>query len=259
MGKSYRSNQIYSALSKRQTISVQELAENYNVTPTTIRRDLISLEEQGLISRSRGYVHLKSADPGPGATIFADEKLRIADAAAAFVEPAMSVALDSGSTVYAICEKLITRFDNKEKSYRPSLGQQEINLVTNSLSVALRCSLFLNVSVPGGAVNGDVLFGIDTERFYSEIKVDVVFLGTTGIQSCEGLTVPNPMMLPVKRGLASCAKKRIAVLDSSKFERRGIYTFCNFEDIDVMITVETEENKPQLEEIAKKNVEIITV
>lgn len=257
MVNSYRINQIYSSLNKNNTLSIKELAESYNVTPTTIRRDLLCLEEQGLISRSRGFVHLKTPDPGPNSNIFAEEKVRIAEAAIKYVKPAMSIALDSGSTVYAICEKLITCFDTK-KSYQPFASSQDINLVTNSLSVALRCSPYLNISMPGGSVNGDVMFGIDTERFYSEIRVDVAFLGTTGVLRSDGLTLPNLMMLPVKRNLASCAQKKIAVLDSSKFSRCGIYTFCNYRDLDVLITVETEENKPQLEEIAKQNVEIVT-
>ena len=54
-------------------------------------------------------------------------------------------------------------------------------------------------------------------------------------------------------------KKKIALLDSSKFLRRGIYEFCSFSDIDVLITVETKQNKEQIDRIRKTGIKIILV
>ena len=61
----------------------------------------------------------------------------------------------------------------------------------------------------------------------------------------------------VKRALLSSASKKIALVDSSKFLSRGIYTYCSFRELDTLITVRTEENAPVLDEIAKQGVEII--
>ena len=53
------------------------------------------------------------------------------------------------------------------------------------------------------------------------------------------------------------ADKRIAVLDSSKFIRRGIYVFCEWQDINTLVTVKTDENESQLDRIAKLGVDIV--
>ncbi len=58
-------------------------------------------------------------------------------------------------------------------------------------------------------------------------------------------------MRSVKEALVGCATTRIALLDSSKFHSRGLYTFCDFDALDILITVENEENAPLLEGIAR--------
>lgn len=101
--------------------------------------------------------------------------------------------------------------------------------------------------------------GVDVSEFYQNINTDIAFLGTTGINNCRGLTVSYPLQLSVKQKAAACASKRIAVLDSSKFIKRGIYVFCEFKDIDTLITVETDDNKQQLDHISRQGVEIVLV
>ena len=59
-------------------------------------------------------------------------------------------------------------------------------------------------------------------------------------------------MLDVKHALMKCAAKRVALADCSKFTTRGLYTFCKYEELDVLITVQTEQNARALDEIAKK-------
>ena len=64
-------------------------------------------------------------------------------------------------------------------------------------------------------------------------------------------------MMDVKRALLSSASKKVALVYSSQFLSRGIYTYCSFRELDTLITVRTEENAPVLDEIAKQGVEII--
>jgi len=86
-----------------------------------------------------------------------------------------------------------------------------------------------------------------------------LFLGTTGIKECNGLTVSYPLHMSVKRNIVACASKKIAVLDSSKFAGRGVFTYCDFEDLDVMITTKTDSNEEMLKEIAEKGVQLVLV
>jgi len=127
------------------------------------------------------------------------------------------------------------------------------------LSTAQLAAREFNVSIPGGAIFNkmDTMIGLEVEEFYKNINVDIAFLGSTGVYNCAGLTLSYPVQLLVKKSSALCADKRIAVLDSSKFIRRGIYVFCDWSQIDILITVKTDENKEQLDRIAKHGVEIV--
>lgn len=249
MSNAYRLDQIYNILLKKKTATVEDLAGNFQVTPTTIRRDLLELEERGLIYRTRGAAFLLESRM-TDANIFMEEKRRLAAAAANYVTNDMSVALDSGTTTMALAQNLV---DNPEL-INP-------NFLTHSPKVALTLSQRFQVSLPGGMLTprDEFLVGPWTEDFYRNTNIDVVFLGSTGVRNCSGLTVPNPLQLTVKQYAARCASRCIALLDSGKYSNRGIYVFCDFKNIDTLITVRTRENEAQLDQIAKTGVEIILV
>lgn len=248
MSSTYRLDRIYSLLLRNGRATVEQLAQTFHVTPTTIRRDLLLLEERGLIYRTRGYANILNTDDT--IDVFDTEKRRIAEAAVSFIEEEMTVAMDSGTTVEAICDCLV------EKN-----SVRVLDIVTHSLKVAMRLGEYYRVSMPGGVMMSryNALVGMDVENFYQNINVDIAFLGTTGINNCNGLTVSDPLQLEVKKRCVGCAAKRIAVANSSKYIRRGIYVFCDFSEIDTLITVETDDNAHQLEQIAKKGVDIVLV
>lgn len=248
MKDSYRLDQIYSILLKNNSVSVNELAEDFHVTPTTIRRDLIILEEKGMIRRERGQAFLREAPVT--SDFFLDEKRRIARAAVKLVRDHMSMVLDSGTTI----EKLVDRLIEEDVI-------KDLNIVTPSLTTALKASRHYMVSMPGGAVMSEYesIVGPYVEEFFDMVNADVAFLGSTGIQDCDGLTATYPLQIGVKQKIVRCARKKIALLDSSKFLRRGIYEFCTFKDIDAIITVETKQNKDQIDRIRKLGVEVIVV
>lgn len=249
MGNAYRLDQIYNILLQKKSAGVEELADSFHVTPTTIRRDLLELEERKLIYRARGTAFLLESGMSE-ANIFMEEKKRIAAAAAKYTSNGMSIALDSGSTVRTLAEHLIA-----------DQSLSNLDFVTHSPDIALRVCKRFNVSIPGGSLtpNSEFMVGLEVEEFYKKINVDVAFIGSTGVLNCAGLTVSYPLQLQVKKYSALCADKRIALLDSSKFSRRGIYVFCDFKDIDTLITVKTKENEAQLGRIADLGVEIVLV
>jgi DeoR/GlpR family transcriptional regulator of sugar metabolism len=247
LSNSYRLDQIYAILLRKGSTSIEELSESFHVTPTTIRRDLLVLEERNLIFRSRGVAHIKDNEE-TALNIFHEEKKRIAAAAARFVTSGITLSLDSGSTVNAVINHLM----NDDRII-------DLDIITHSISTALHASKKFNVSIPGGALfkQMDTILGLEVEEFYRKINVDIAFLGSTGVHNCAGLTLSYPIQLLVKKASAECADKRIAVLDSSKFIRRGIYVFCDWHDIDTLVTVKTDENEAQLDRIAKQGVNIV--
>lgn len=249
MSNSFRLDQIYTLLLHKERLTVDELAQTFKVTPTTIRRDLLVLEERNLIHRTRGAVTL-SQDPRRSTDFLLDEKKRIAAAASRFLSDTMSVILDSGTSVAAFVDYVIegNDFDN-------------INFITHSPQIALRVSNKYAVSLPSGCLmpRSDYIVSYDVESFYRSVNADLAVLSSTGVYDCSGLTISFPLQLNVKKNAAMCANKRIALLDSSKYYRRGIYVFCDFHDIDTLITVETEENKQQLDRISRLGTNILLV
>ena len=247
MSNSFRLDQIYTLLLHKERLTVEELAQTFKVTPTTIRRDLLVLEERNLIHRTRGAVML-SQDPRRTTNFLLDEKKRIAAAASRFLSDTMSVILDSGTTVAAFVDYILE-----------SNNFDKINFITHSPQTALRVSAKYAVSLPSGCLmpQSDYIVSYDVENFYRSVNVDLAVLSSTGVHDCPGLTISFPLQLNVKKSAAECANKRIALLDSSKYFRRGIYVFCDFQDIDTLVTVETEENKPQLDRISKLGTDII--
>ena len=250
MANAYRLDQIYKTLLSQGSATVEELARVFHVTPTTIRRDLLVLEERSLIYRTRGSVYIQDSTQQREADLLQDEKKRIAKAAASFIAAGMSIVLDSGNTMSALVSHLGT-----------IPFHRNLDIVTHSPQIALQASEHFKVSIPGGSLlpKSDFMVGIELEQYYQNINVDVAVMGSTGVNNCTGLTVSYPLQLPVKKYACACANKRIALLDSSKYVYRGVYVFCDFNHLDTLITVETEENKAQLDRIAKYGVEIILV
>ena len=245
-----RQDKIFSMLESRGRVSVSDLAEYFQVTETTIRRDLITMEENHQIVRRRGFAELPlQATSGlRRRNTFQEEKQRIARKAMELISYGTTLALDSGTSVAELVHVLADEGRD--------MG---IDVITPSIQTASETCRFFRTSMPGGYVFPDEVSigGMSAVRFLEGVTTDIAFLGTTGICNTKGLTVSYPLMMDVKRALLSSASKKVALVDSSKFLSRGIYTYCSFRELDTLITVRTEENAPVLDEIAKQGVEII--
>lgn len=248
MGNLTRQDHIMKLLMQRKKISVEELAVILSVTPTTIRRDLLVLEEKHQITRMRGYAvfndeyhvqyngHLRTE-------LFYNEKQRIARKALELVHSHSSIFLDSGTTVLELAQELNQRSD-----------LEDINIVTNAIDIAQALYNNNQIFMPGGVLHhySKVLFGINTASYFKDINADITFMGTNGLLNTPGLTVSIPLFLDIKKNMVSSASKVVGLADSSKFMCSGIYTYCNYEELDVLITVKTEENEGALVRLAEK-------
>jgi DeoR/GlpR family transcriptional regulator of sugar metabolism len=164
-------------------LTVEVLAEDYGVTPSTIRRDLAGLHDQGLLARTYGGVISKGAPESslPQRTGEAHAaKVAIAAAAVALCGDADSVLLDSGSTVAAMTPFLLHR--------------GELSVVTPNLQVITDLA-GENGSVEVLAVAGRLrrlsqsFVGPLAEATLERMHCDIAFLGadaiTRGGQLCE--------------------------------------------------------------------------
>jgi DeoR family fructose operon transcriptional repressor len=211
-------------------IDASDIAATLNVTNETIRKDLIVLEQQGLLRRVHGGalpVGSLSFEPAVSARVhYAEEKARIAQAALAHVPASGSVLIDAGSTT----GRLADRF--------PS--DRELTVFTNTLPIALTLveRHRLTVFTLGGRLRPVTLAEVDdwAARALAEINVDVAFLGTNALSVEHGLMTPDPAEAAVKRRMLRSARRRILLADHSKVGGFSLCRHGDLSDIDLLIT-----------------------
>ena len=247
-----RQDAIMKLLIQKKIVSVDELSKMFSVTPTTIRRDLLELEANHQLSRSRGYAYLNenfnNSDNKDRINMFQAEKRRIATCAIQMIHSNSSVLLDSGTTIFELARQLNTHTE-----------MENVCIITNGLDVALSLTNFSTVSMPPGVVHhySKAIFGVNTTEFFSEIRADITFMGSCGILHTTGPTISTPFLMDIKHKMVEISNKVILLIDSSKFLSSGFYPVCSFRDIDAIITVETEENKDSISQLRNSGIEVI--
>ena len=231
-----RMNKILTALQQNGSVSVEELSEQLHVTVVTIRKDLDALEGQGRLRRTHGgavsmaplfYEPFRN-DQSFQAQVekFADEKRRIGRAAAALINAGETIALTPGTTTTQVIRGL-------------PLNQQ-ITVVTSTVNVAMELSKRkdLNVFVTGGHLHGDwfSLVGPTAVHSLSQVVIHTLFIGADGIDAKSGPTCYSPEEAAVNSAMVRHARRRIAVVDHTKFGKVAGWRICQTSDLDLLIT-----------------------
>lgn len=224
-----RRNKIVDMVNTQGSVLVLELSNLFGISEVTIRADLRMLEEKGLLTRFHGGDLTESDNLEvvleDRYQLASDPKKRIAQAAAAMIHEGMTVILDSGSTTLLIAEALV-RMTN-------------ITVITNSLPAAFTLSENKDITlvVCGGTVRHKThsMHGTIAERSLQGICADLMFVGADGIDATNGITTFNEGY-SISSVMAAAAHQVIAVLDASKFNRRGFNQVLPMDKIDCVIT-----------------------
>jgi DeoR family transcriptional regulator, fructose operon transcriptional repressor len=225
-----RQQAILRVLSTAGEVTVAQIREMMEVTSETVRKDLIVLEQQGLLRRTHGGalpVEHPSFEPDVVTrTEYASEKRRIARAAVAHLPHSGSILLDAGSTTFQLAELMPP--------------ERELTVFTNTLPIAttLLTRPKFTVYALGGRIRQTTMAAVEgwAATALGEINVDVAFLGTNGISLSRGFTTPDPAEAAIKRLMHTCAHKRVVLADSSKFGVAALCQHAKLADIDVLIT-----------------------
>ncbi|GAA1858053.1 DeoR/GlpR family DNA-binding transcription regulator [Asanoa iriomotensis] len=212
-------------------VDVTALADGFQVTAETIRRDLTVLERAGVLRRVHGGaipVERIGFEPALAArdTVLITEKERIAKAALAELPDEGAVILDAGSTTARLAQALPT--------------DRELSVVVNSpvLATLLGTRANLTVLLLGGRVRGKTLATVDdwALRPLADMYVDVAFMGTNGCSVERGLTTPDPAEATVKRAMIAAARRVVLLADHTKIGNDYLARFGDLTDLDVLIT-----------------------
>jgi DeoR/GlpR family transcriptional regulator of sugar metabolism len=228
-----------------------ELAEEFGVSEMTIRRDLESLEADGLARRVRGgAISVVSGSYEPPLSVRAatasGAKAAIGSAAAALVNEGDTVIIDVGTTTLELARALH--------------GRRGLTVVTASLPIAVELGNDpdVRVLVTGGEVrHGELsLAGGMAEDAFTGFNCDLAFIGVAGVCATPGLTEYNPGDARVKRAAIGAARRTIVLADSSKLGRVAFATVAPLSAVDVLVTDAVAE-VPATAAIAAAGVQII--
>jgi DeoR family transcriptional regulator of aga operon len=227
---------IQKMLQQSGTVSVEELRAKLDVSVVTVRRDLDILEQRGLLRRTHGgaqaieplfYEPFRN-DRSFQAQVsrFAEEKRRIGRAAAELIQPGENIALTPGTTTTEVVRGIPLNHN--------------VTVVTNTVNIAMELSKRkdVNVFVTGGYLRGEwfSLIGPAATHAIENVVIHTLFIGADGIDPAWGATCFSPDEANLNATMVKHARRKVAVVDHSKFGVVAGWQICRAGDLDVLVT-----------------------
>ncbi|MCK6262501.1 DeoR/GlpR family transcriptional regulator [Vibrio sp. ZSDE26] len=226
-----RHQQIIELVLKQGYVSTDELVEQFNVSPQTIRRDLNELADENKIRRYHGgaTVPLSSENTSYDTrkeTNF-NEKDVIADELVKHIPDGATLFIDIGTTPESVAKAL-----NK--------NHKQLRVVTNNINVAsiLLPNPEFRVILAGGEVrnrDGGIV-GEATLDFVKQFRLDFGILGISGIDYDGSLLDFDYHEVRVKQAIIDNSRSVFLAVDHTKFGRNAMVKLGNISQLDMIFT-----------------------
>ena len=227
--------QILALLEGQRRVSLRELSGELGTPEASIRRDLLVLDELGLLKRVQdGAVAIPHYRQGKDhlakMNLNREKKERIGQAAASLIQTGECVILDSGTTplqvAHFICADLRLSGD--------------LTIFTASLPIireiagcpGIRLMLLGGIYQP----EHEALVGPQTINNLKDVRADKIFLGADGITLSNGVTTAGILEADVNRYMLRASKEVIVVADSSKIGVIGLVSLIQLDQINRLVT-----------------------
>ena len=217
---------------------VTELCNLTNSSESTIRRDLIDLEERGLIVRVHGGArslqnYSRDIEQQVRFNLNIDKKRQIAVYAVKKIHPNDYIFLDAGTTIYEMI---------------PFLKKiPDVHVVTNGVDTALACTeAKISTQILGGKIKHrtNAIVGITTIKQMQKMNFSTAFIGINGLNKEGKFTTPDLNEADVKQMAIDQAKKSFILMDDSKIENSNFASLINTKNAVLIINKLT--NKQRL-------------
>lgn len=226
-----RQDRIADLVRSRKRVKAHALSEMFDVSVETIRKDLMDLQQAGVLVRVHGGAQLRPAGQESAyerrRRLNTEAKEQIARLAADTLGEGATIYLDYGTTTYALAAELVRR-------------GERFTVLTNALPIVnlLAESERIETVVLGGILrrNERSLFGPLAERALESFYMDAGFFGCAGIHPVAGMTNHHPLEAAASRlAMAHCASVAV-VADADKLDTIATNKVADLDQIDLLIT-----------------------
>ena len=226
---SKRQREILDIVNDKGFAPIESLAQQFEVTPQTIRRDINKLCDLQLLQRFHGGAgrssSVENVDYNDRRNILYQEKRFIAEMVAKNIPDRASLFINIGTTTEEVAKALS--------------GHKGLRVITNNLNVALIMSnTDCEVIVAGGVVRqrDKGITGEATVEFIKQFKVDYGIIGVSGIDEDGTLLDYDYHEVSVAREIINNARNTFLVTDHTKFNRNAMVRIADLSEIDAIFT-----------------------
>lgn len=228
-----RRDKIIKLLEENDSMTVQNIIDNFDYSPATIRNDLKSLNNEGIINRKHGLAEINQGSLKTYTENFSDREMKfheqkqeLAQESMKYIKDSQCIILDASSTCYELA-KLINKSDLK------------LTIITNGLMVAnlLKGNPSITLILIGGIVNGasSALEGLLGIEILSKINIDCSFVSPNAFTVEKGLTDFSIYEVQLKKEMVKHSDKTIALLSQEKLGSTSLAQFATTDQIDRFI------------------------
>ena len=247
-----RQDKIVKYIEKVEKATIEEIMSLLKISRSTVRRDLMDLERENLIIRTRGGVLKKKYfkyefSLNEKKDLNLDKKKKIAQITKRFINEGDIIYISGGTTTLELAKIL---FDIKD-----------LIVFTNAINILLE--LANNSGIEIKLIGGDFrkktlsMVGHEAINYLDRYNFDKAFVGVNGISVSEGLTTPNELEAIVDGEVIRRSKEVFILADETKFGAVAFSTICKIEDVDYIITNNLPDAK-LTKDIQKMEVKIIS-
>lgn len=230
MASTFRQKEILELARINGKVTVDGLAQKYDVSVQTIRRDLSDLADSGRLERVHGGAVIASGVTniryGERRRLNQDGKKAIAKICAEQIPDGASVFMNIGTTTEAVAHEL--------------LDHENLLVVTNNLNIAniLSANQSCEIILAGGVLrrtDGGIVGGLTVEMV-KQFKFDYSVLGCSAIDADGDLLDFDGQEVMVSNTAIKRSRKVMVVADRFKFDRKAPLTICSLADVAMLVT-----------------------
>lgn len=214
----------------RGDVSLEELQSHFDVSISTLRRDLSYLQQKGSVQKTYGGVmsaHTLSGGPLPFSTrtgINLEPKQRACELAARQVEEGDAIFVDTGTTTSHLARHLA--------------HLHNVTVFVNNLDFIVQAMAYPNIrvfSLPGVLNRANNSFSpVDFDDFLKDYSFKKAFMASAGVSETGEVSHSDPMESTTKRTVMAKAEQRFLVIDHTKIGVSGLRNYADLGDFDTV-------------------------